>query len=61
LKACNPAKNAERGQGGSGKWSLVKKKKSSFGKKSGETGQATRDLSICSTKKKNLLFLFIEK
>jgi hypothetical protein len=33
LKACNLAKNAERGQGGSGKWSLVLKKKSSFGKK----------------------------
>jgi hypothetical protein len=27
LIGCNPAKNGESGQGGSGKWSLVEKKK----------------------------------
>jgi hypothetical protein len=61
-KGCNLAKNAERGHGGSGKWSLVREKKSQVSGKSGETGQATRDLSICSTnKEKPRLLLFTEK
>jgi hypothetical protein len=51
-------RNMRRGQGGSGIWSLVRKKSQKSGK-SGETGQATRDLSICSTFKKKLDFIFL--